>query len=97
MKINEEHDATTITIQKEWKEKFEKTRKTLRDEIEYLENSTREQRDSFDQKIRKFEETELHLRRRNAEYDAEVHDLRNFFIIFTIYDYSGLRSQVYKL
>ena len=76
-KIIEDHKHEVNIAEKSSKEKLEKVRKTMKDEIEFLENSIQSQRESYDEQLRHVQDSELQLKRRNNEFQAEVKDLRD--------------------
>ena len=76
-KIIEEHKHEITVSEKSSKEKLEKVRKTMKDEIEFLENSIQSQRESYDEELKHAQDSELQLKRRNNEFQAEIKDLRD--------------------
>ena len=76
-KIIEEHKNEINAAEKSSKEKLEKVRKTMKDEIEFLENSIQSQRETHEEELRAIQDSELQLKRRNNEFQAEVKDLRD--------------------
>ena len=76
-KIIEEHKHEINIAEKSSKEKLEKVRKTMKDEIEFLENSIQSQRESYDEELKHAQDSELQLKRRNNEFQAEIKDLRD--------------------
>ena len=46
-------------------------------EIEFLENSIQSQRESYDEELKHAQDSELQLKRRNNEFQAEIKDLRD--------------------
>ena len=76
-KIIEEHKHEITVSEKSSKDKLEKVRKTMKDEIEFLENSIQSQRESYDEELKHAQDSELQLKRRNNEFQAEIKDLRD--------------------